>query len=49
MDMDIDATSQRKVHYGQNVKRLREILNIKQEVLAQKIGQSQQNLSRYES
>jgi transcriptional regulator with XRE-family HTH domain len=40
---------QRKVHHGQNVKRLREILNIKQEVLADKIKVTQQSLSRYET
>jgi transcriptional regulator with XRE-family HTH domain len=47
--MDIDATPQRKVHHGQNVKRLREILGMKQEVLAQKIEQAQQTISRYEA
>ncbi|MDR0865894.1 MAG: helix-turn-helix domain-containing protein [Candidatus Symbiothrix sp.] len=47
--MDIDAMPQRKVHHGQNVKRLREILNIKQDALAKKMGQSQQTLSRYET
>ncbi|MDR0865898.1 MAG: helix-turn-helix domain-containing protein [Candidatus Symbiothrix sp.] len=47
--MDIDAIPQRKVHHGQNVKRLREILNIKQDALAKKMGQSQQTLSRYET
>jgi transcriptional regulator with XRE-family HTH domain len=47
--MDIDTMPQRKVHHGQNVKRLREILNIKQEVLADKIKVTQQSLSRYET
>ncbi|MDR0866145.1 MAG: helix-turn-helix domain-containing protein, partial [Candidatus Symbiothrix sp.] len=39
---------QRKVHHGQNVKRLREMLNIKQEALADKINVAQQTLSRYD-
>jgi transcriptional regulator with XRE-family HTH domain len=47
--MDIDAISQRKIHHGYNVKRLREILGIKQEILAEKIGLSQQTVSRLEA
>ena len=37
------------VHYGRNVKRLREIMGIKQEALADGLGLSQQAVSRFES
>ncbi len=45
--MEID-TLPRKVHEGRNVKRIREILGIKQEALATELGMSQQNLSNLE-
>jgi len=37
------------VHLGKNVKRLREILGIKQELLADRLCLSQQTVSRFES
>ena len=39
----------KKVHHGRNVKRLREIMGIKQEVLADGLNVSQQKISRLES
>ena len=39
----------KKVHHGRNVKRLREMLGIKQETLAEKLALSQQTVSRFES
>ena len=39
----------KKVHHGKNVKRLREMLNIKQDILADSIRMSQQTVSRFES
>jgi len=47
--MEAETVYQRKAHYGQNVKRLREMLGIKQEVLADGLGLSQQTISRIES
>jgi Predicted transcriptional regulators len=49
--MNTEATSQmsKEVHIGKNVKRLREILGIKQEVLADGLNMSQQSISRLES
>lgn len=38
----------RKVHEGQNIKRIREIFQIKQEVLADELGLSQQAMSSLE-
>ncbi|GHU68367.1 transcriptional regulator [Bacteroidia bacterium] len=38
----------RKIHRGRNVKRWREMLGIKQEILAENIGLSQQTISRLE-
>ncbi|GHU71860.1 transcriptional regulator [Bacteroidia bacterium] len=38
----------RKTHHGRNVKRWREMLGIKQEILAENIGFSQTTLSRLE-
>lgn len=39
----------KKRHHGYNSKRLREILGVKQEDLAERMGVSQQTVSRYES
>ena len=39
----------KEVHHGRNVKRLREILGIKQEVLADGLSLSQQTISRFEA
>ncbi len=50
--MIMEATGtvpQYKVHQGRNVKRFRELFGIKQEVLAEEIGLSQQTISRIES
>jgi len=47
--MNTEAISPKKVHHGRNVKRLREMLGIKQEVLAEELGLSQQTVSRFES
>lgn len=38
----------RKVHYGRNIERIREIRGIKQETLAQAIGITQQAVSKME-
>ncbi|WP_128330109.1 helix-turn-helix domain-containing protein [Apibacter sp. HY039] len=46
--MNTDTASP-KVHHGRNVKRLREILGIKQEVLADKLELSQQTVSKLEN
>ena len=47
--MNIEAIPIKKVHHGRNVKRLREMLGIKQEILAEGLGLSQQTVSRFES
>jgi transcriptional regulator with XRE-family HTH domain len=39
----------KKAHHGQNVKHLREMMGIKQELLAERVGLSQQSVSRLES
>ena len=39
----------KKRHHGYNVKRLREILGVKQEDLAERLQLSQQTVSRYEN
>ncbi|WP_128332153.1 helix-turn-helix transcriptional regulator [Apibacter sp. HY039] len=46
--MNTDTVSP-KAHHGRNVKRLREILGIKQEVLADKLELSQQTVSKLEN
>ena len=48
--MNTEAAPQisKNVHYGRNVKRLREIMGIKQEVLADGLNVSQQTVSRLE-
>lgn len=46
--MNTDTASP-KVHHGRNVKRLREILGVKQEVLAHKLDLSQQMVSKLEN
>jgi len=38
-----------KAHHGRNIKRVREILGVKQEVLAEQLNMSQQTVSRFES
>jgi transcriptional regulator with XRE-family HTH domain len=43
------ATEDKKVHEGKNVKRIREILGIKQDDLATRIGLSQQAVSQLEA
>jgi transcriptional regulator with XRE-family HTH domain len=45
----MDTTPQRKIHHGQNVKRIREMRGIKQEILADGIDYSQQSISRLEA
>ena len=47
--MDTEVILEKKTHHGRNVKRLREMLGIKQEVLAKELGLSQQTVSRIES
>lgn len=49
MDIDLDTITHPNVHHGRNVKRLREILNIKQENLAAKLELTQQAVSKLES
>jgi transcriptional regulator with XRE-family HTH domain len=41
--------TEKKVHEGRNIKRLREILDIKQETLAAALNMSQQNISLLEA
>ena len=47
--MDTETITEKKVHHGHNVKRLREMLGVKQEALANELGLSQQTVSRLES
>ena len=47
--MNTETIFEKKLHHGQNVKRLREILGIKQDVLADGLGLSQQTVSRLEA
>lgn len=48
--MDISTkTSKNSRHYGRNIKRVREILGIKQEDLADRLCMTQSNLSRIEN
>ena len=49
MNTDADPQITNDVHHGRNVKRLREIMGIKQEFLADKLDVSQQSISRLES
>lgn len=46
--MENTQTTQQKKHHGRNVKRLREIIGMKQEVLAQGLGVNQQRMSAIE-
>ena len=46
--MDTDTLMKPKVHQGRNIKRFRDILGVKQEVLAIKLEFSQQTLSKLE-
>jgi len=45
----METITEKKVHHGRNVKRMREMLGIKQETLAKELGLSQQTVSRIES
>lgn len=45
----IGIIPQHKIHHGRNVKRFREMFGIKQEILAEQLGLSQQTVSRFES
>ncbi len=45
----IGTIPQNKIHHGRNVKRFREMFGIKQEILAEQLGLSQQTVSRFES
>ncbi len=47
--MNTETPTHRPIHEGHNVKRMREILGIKQEALAQKLNLSQQTVSRLEA
>ena len=49
MNAETTPQTSKKAHHGRSVKRLREILGIKQEVLADGLGLSQQTISRIES
>lgn len=44
-----DVCERIKVHQGYNIRRVRAASQIKQEILAQKIGVAQQTLSKYEN
>ena len=45
--METDAMA-RRVHHGNNIKRLRDILGVKQELIAQELGWTQQTVSKLE-
>lgn len=45
----METSEVKKSHHGYNTKRLREILGIKQEDFAERIGMSQQTISRFEN
>ena len=45
--MNVDA-KYRKTHHGNSIKRLRDILGIKQEVIASELGWTQQTVSKLE-
>ncbi len=45
--MNVD-TKYRKTHHGNSIKRLRDILGIKQEVIASELGWTQQTVSKLE-
>jgi transcriptional regulator with XRE-family HTH domain len=47
--MDADIIPNRKIHHGHNVKRWREMLGIKQEILAKELNLSQQAISKLEA
>ena len=49
MNTDTIPQISKEMHLGKNVKRLREILGIKQEFLADRLSLSQQTVSRLES
>jgi len=44
----MNSTAERTMHQGRNVKRIREILGIKQDTLASELGISQQSISQLE-
>lgn len=46
--MNTAAMPEKKIHEGRNIKRIREILGVKQETLATELGMSQQNISLLE-
>lgn len=48
MNMTLDAPSERTVHQGQNIRRIRDLLCIKQDDLAGELGLSQQAVSQLE-
>ena len=49
MNIETNAQKPKEVHHGRNVKRFREMQSIKQEILAEETGYSQQSISRFES
>ena len=49
MNPETNHQISKDVHHGRNMKRLREILGIKQEILANELSLSQQTVSRLES
>ena len=49
MNTKMNSEMGKEVHHGRNVKRFREMFGIKQDVLADTIGLSQQSVSRLES
>ena len=46
--METDTMPVNRVHQGHNIKRFRDILNIKQDILAEEVGISQQTMSKLE-
>jgi transcriptional regulator with XRE-family HTH domain len=47
--MDIDTLPRPKVHHGRNIKRLRDILGVKQETIAIELDLTQQAISKLEA
>ena len=45
--MNVD-TKHRRIHHGNNIKRLRDILGVKQEIIASELGWTQQFVSKLE-
>ena len=49
MERETEEKTRKNVHQGANVRRLRNIMGVKQSSLAEKLGTTQQKVSRIES